>query len=207
MIVIGGFSIAVSFSPWVKFRKYEGWFHCYRGVDCKIVTKMITVGLTEILDLIIGPQRTGYVPGHFIGVSVHKIIEIMLCLKCQEVPAFYANWRYLQMLWSTIWYFTIGEHIISRVELLYKNFEVCTINAGRISDWWQPGWGIHQRCRLSSPTFVCIAEILAHRIWQNSKAKGINIEFDLIFSIKTQVWKLAIRNLWHKTGKYKRDKC
>ena len=152
-------------------------------VDCKMITKMIAMRINEVIDSIIGPQQTGYVPGRYIGVNLRKLIDIMLYLEREEIPAllvcidFHKCFDSVEMgaIRGAMRYFGFGEYIIGWIDMVYNSFELSVINAGRISPWFSPTRGVHQGCALSGPLFLIVAETLAHLLKNNSKIKGITV--------------------------------
>ena len=59
--------------------------------------------------------------------------------------------------------------------MLYNKFELCTINNGRWSAYFQQQRDVHQGSALSGPIFLYVAEIMALRIKANSKIIGVQI--------------------------------
>ena len=136
------------------------------------------------LDAIIGPQQTGYVPGRFIGTNIWKMIDIIMYVKKEQIPAAFVSVDFhkcfdsieYDALLKSLYYFNFGDYLISWVKFIYEDFTLCVINNGQCSPFFQQTHGVHQGCALSGPIYLCVAETLAHRIQNNPKIKGIKIQ-------------------------------
>ena len=40
------------------------------NVDCKIISKMLTIRLRDYLEIVISDHQTAYMPGRFIGLNI-----------------------------------------------------------------------------------------------------------------------------------------
>ena len=156
---------------------------CLLNVDCKILTKMLADRLKPFLERIIGPQQTGYVPDRFIGINLRKMIDLLMYLEREEVPAVLLSLDFEkcfdsishEALYKSLEYFGIGEYYISWVKVVYNNFELCTINNGRWTKYFPQERGVHQGCALSGPIFLFVTEILAINVKNNKLIQGIKI--------------------------------
>ena len=57
------------------------------NTDHKIVTKMVTNRLKKVIGNVIGNQQSGYVPGHFIGTNIRKLIDMISYVEKEGIPA------------------------------------------------------------------------------------------------------------------------
>ena len=132
------------------------------SIDCKSITKMITNHMKLQLKEHISPQQTGYVPGRFIGMNIRKLIDLLLYLEKENIPALLLNLDFEKffdsishdVLYSILCKFNFGECYISWIKLVYKNFELCTTNYGNLSKYFLQEKGPHQGCSLSRPAFL-----------------------------------------------------
>ena len=51
------------------------------------MAKTLANRLKTILDLIIGPQQTGYIQGRFIGSNIRKLIDIIQYVENEQIAA------------------------------------------------------------------------------------------------------------------------
>ena len=151
--------------------------------DHKLVAKMITNRLKKYIHKVIRPQQTGYVPGRYIGINLRKMIDLLGYLERENTQAILLALDFEKCfdsiahksLMSAMRYFNVGEYLISWIEMLYKDFELCVINNGKWSTYFKQMRGVHQGSPLSGPVFLYVAEILAHKVIENKKIKGIKI--------------------------------
>ena len=127
---------------------------------------------------------------------------MLLYLEQNEVPAVLLSIDFEkcfdsishQALVESLRYFNVGEYFISWVKMMYKDFEFCVMNNGYHSLYYKQGKGVHQGSALSGPLFLFTAEILAHRIQNNSKILGIKVgntcETISQYADDTNIWSL-----------------
>ena len=153
------------------------------SVDHKIITKMLANRLKTVINKIIGPQQTAYIPGRYIGCNIRKLLDLLMFLEQEQIQAVLLTLDFEkcfdsvshEALISAMRYFNIGEYFISWVQMIYNNFELCVTNNGFHSEYFKQTRGVHQGCGFSGPGFLCVAEILAINIKQNPKIKGVQV--------------------------------
>ena len=69
-----------------------------------------------------------------------------------------------------------SEKFIRWTGLFYNNFKVCTQNFGFFSDFFSKGKSVNQGCIISPGIFLLVSEILANKLRNNSKIRGIKIK-------------------------------
>ena len=153
------------------------------NVDCKILTRMLALRLKTVISCIIGPQQTGYVPGRDISFNIRKLIDMLMYLEREEIPAvvltvdFYKCFDSVNhdSLYKSMRYFNVGEYYISWIVTVYTDFELCVTNNGHRSEYFTQTAGVHQGCAFSGLGFLFCAEILAINIKNNKKIKPIPV--------------------------------
>ena len=153
------------------------------NTDHKIVSKMLANRLKSHLHKVIGKQQCGYVPGHFIGTNIRKMIDVLQYLEKEQIPALLLVIDYEkcfdslshEALEQSLRYFNVGNNFIGLVLMLYNGFEFCVINNGRWSGYQKQSRGVHQGSALSGPLFLFPAEILARNLCKNTKIKPVEI--------------------------------
>ena len=78
-------------------------------------------------------------------------------------------------IYGALRYFNFGENFIRWVSLFYTDFQVCTQNFGFYSDFFSKGRSVNQGCIISPAIFLLTSEILANKLRNNDKIKGIKI--------------------------------
>ena len=79
-------------------------------------------------------------------------------------------------IYGALRYFNFGETFIQWVSLFYTDFQVCTQNFGFFSDFFSKGRSVNQGCIISPAIFLLTSEILANKLRNNDKIKGIKIK-------------------------------
>ena len=152
-------------------------------VDCKIVTRMLSLRIKKVISVIVQPQQTGYVPGRDISYNIRKLIDMLMYLERENIPAIVItidfekcfNSLSHEALFESMKYFNIGDYFISWVKMIYTDFELCVTNNRYQSRFFTQTQGVHQGCAFSGPGFLLSAEILAINIKNNKKIKGVPI--------------------------------
>ena len=151
-------------------------------VDHKIVTKMMVIRLKTVIDDIIGPQQTAYIPGRYIRSNIRKLIDLLMYLEQEEIPAILLTLDFEKCfdsvdhdaLTQSLKYFNVGEYFISWVITMYE-FELCVTNNGYYSEFFAQTHGVHQGCGFSGLGYLCVSEILAISLKNNAHVKGIQV--------------------------------
>ena len=153
------------------------------NVDYKILTKIFSKRLVEILPNIIHSDQTGYIKNRFIGQNIRTIIDTLYYTKEENIPGILIaidfqkafdslEWPFIQAVLKK---FNFGENFRKWVSLFYKNVSSCTLNKGVTSGYFNLERGVRQGDPLSPYLFVLCVEILASKIRQDKAIKGINI--------------------------------
>ena len=103
--------------------------------------------------------------------KVHNIPGILIALDFKK--AFDSlEWAYIM---NTLDAFNFGTSIKRCISTFYTNIESAVINNGFLTNWFKPSRGVRQGCPLSPFLFILSAELLANKIRQDTKIKGIKI--------------------------------
>ena len=145
---------------------------------------MLTNRLKPHLENVIAVQQSGYVPGRFIGINIRKMIDLLLYLEREEIPAILMTVDFEkcfdlvdhEALYKTLQFFNVGEYFISWIRMVYTNFEFCVVNNGFRTPFYTQNRGLHQGCALSGPVFLFMAQLLTTQILRNKQIRGISID-------------------------------
>ena len=83
-------------------------------------------------------------------------------------------------LFESLKYFNFGDQFVQWAKLFYTGFSICTQNFGVLSPFWVKGWGVNQGCPLSLGLYLLMAEIMANKLRDDNKFKGVkmgNVEY------------------------------
>ena len=151
--------------------------------DYKILAKLLDNRLRETLPSIIQCDQTGFIRGRKISHNVRKSLDVIDYVNKHKMPGLilsidmekcFDRLEYTA-IFESLRYFNFGEHFIRWIQLFYTNFQICTQNFGILSHFWEKGRGCQQGCPLSPGLYLLTAEILANKLRNNSKIKGIQI--------------------------------
>ena len=152
-------------------------------VDCKIATKAIAKRIEPYLPTLIHSDQTGFIKGRYIGENIRLIEDVMEYTKVHNIPGILIaldfkkafdslEWGYIM---NTLDAFNFGTSIKRWISTFYTNIESAVINNGFLTNWFKPSRGVRQGCPLSPFLFILSAELLANKIRQDTKIKGIKI--------------------------------
>ena len=112
-----------------------------------------------------------------------------------------------ESLYETLRFFGFGEKFISYTTILFKDFELCTMNGGHKSDWWVPTRGLFQGNPAALMYFNLFVETLVIMLRANHEIEGIMIEgikallsqfaddLSLFIKFKQETWQVVISTL------------
>ena len=154
------------------------------NADYKIIEKVIVNRMLPALDIIINNDQRGFLPGRRITTNIRKIFDIILIAAQDEIPGiilqidFAKAFDRVEMcaIKGSLQYFGFAQHLITWMEILYKDFYVRVQNNGYMSEKIHIQRSVHQGAPASSVIFVCIAELLAHCIHEDDQIKGIYVK-------------------------------
>ena len=148
--------------------------------DFKLYAKAIANRLEVATDLI-GKQQNGFIKDRSMTTNILHTVEILGYLDRSNKPGIVAVIDFEkcfdridhQSIKKVFKYFNFGEHFLEMLMLLYNDLELCTINNGYLSEFFQKGRGINQGCPASPLVYSYCGEILNHLITANDNIKGI----------------------------------
>ena len=161
---------------------------CYRpisllNIDYKIISKIITIRLGNVLPKIIGIDQTCSVKGRSIFDNLHLIRNVIdyvdqknlgasfICL--DQEKAFDRVSRSYML--DTLTAFGFNENFLKWIKLLYNDISSSVIVNNHISDTFPIKRGVRQGCSLSMPLYVICFEPFAHKIRNLDDIKGIKL--------------------------------
>ena len=153
------------------------------NVDLKILSKSLSLRLSEVLPELVHPDQKGFVKGRFSGENVVDVYSMIQMAKDNEEEytllmldiekAFDSvSWSFLQ---EVLWAYNFPPSFISWIQILYKDKELRIVNNGHSSESITPLRGTAQGCSLSPLLYVLVMETMALNIRNNAKIEGFHI--------------------------------
>ena len=153
------------------------------NVDYKILARAFAKRIELKLPNLIHSDQTGFVKGRFIGQNVRLLNDIMEYTELNKIPGIMVlidfekafdtlEWHFLQ---NTLKHFNFGPNLRNWISVMYSDVESGIINGGYVTNYFKVSRGVRQGCPLSPILFILSAELLAQKIRQSSKSKGIKL--------------------------------
>ena len=151
--------------------------------DYKILAKLIAERIKLALPYLIDIDQTGFIKGRFIGQNIINIIDLMNYTEENDIAALLMSidyekafdkleWGFIQ---KSLTYFNFPPVIKKWIAILYTDITSCVTNNGWASPYFPLQRGVRQGCPLSPYLFIIASELLAIKIRQNPKIKGIKL--------------------------------
>lgn len=150
----------------------------------KIAAGSIASRLKSVLNKLINNDQTGFIPGRYIGENTRLIYDILQYTEDNNIPGLLLlidfekafdsiAWKFIQ---ETLSFFNFGNSFRKWVEIFQRNIKSAINQGGNISEFFIISRGCRQGDPISPYIFILCAEIMAIKIRNNDRIKGINIE-------------------------------
>ena len=161
------------------------------NVSYKILSSCIANRLKVVLPYLIHQDQKGFLAGRYIGENTRLVYDILQTVKQNNIPGMLLiidfekafdsiSWRYM---YNILEYFRFGTEFRKWIHILNTNVNLCVIQNGIFSSFFNIGRGCRQGDPASPYIFNLCVEIMAILIRKNVDIKGINInnkEYSLI---------------------------
>ncbi len=154
--------------------------------DSKIITKAMSNKMSKILETIIDPSQTAYIPGRSVSDNLSsnyfikdycrkkKIDSVLISLDAKK--AFDSvDHEYIK---KTLAAFGFGEHFIRSFEVLYRDITAQILVNGYTTESIKIQRGVKQGDALSCAIFIICIDPLIRNLNKNEEIKGIKIHND-----------------------------
>ena len=152
--------------------------------DYKVVEKMLANRIVPWLRELIGEDQRGFIPTRKGIVNIRKMMDIIqqandenkevIILQADIQKAF--DKVEFSAIEASLAYFGFPDYIIKWIKILYKDFYVQVQNSGFLSEKIYVQRSVHQGGPLSAALFICVIELLAERIRNDTEIKGAYIK-------------------------------
>ncbi|MCP3901869.1 MAG: reverse transcriptase family protein, partial [Desulfobacteraceae bacterium] len=151
--------------------------------DYKILAFCLANRIQSVIKSIVKPSQVAYIKGRFIGSNIRLIEDIIeyynrydksgLLMTLDFQKAFDSiEWNFM---FEVLKYFNFGNMFISWIKTLYNGPIAFIKNNGHKSRHINIYRGIRQGCPVSALIFIIATEVLAIKMRENEKLKGILI--------------------------------
>ena len=154
------------------------------NIDYKIMTKTLAKRLEKVVSHLVHPNQSGFIKGRFIGEGIRFVEDIIEYMDYNKEPGLLLQLDFEKAFDSVEWPFLLhvlkqfgfGDDFIEWVKVCYTDIFASVGNSGFYTLWFEIKRGVRQGCPLSCLLFILIAEILAQRIRNENKIRGIVID-------------------------------
>ena len=144
---------------------------------------MIANRIKKVLATLINNDQTGFIAGRYIGENIRLLFDIMEYGEENDIPGLFLlidfekafdsiSWNFLN---NILKFFNFGESIQKWVKTFYNNIKSAVNQGGNLSEFFRIERGCRQGDPLSPYLFILCAEIMAIKIRENPKIKGIKV--------------------------------
>ena len=140
--------------------------------------------LGYVINSIVNPDQTGYLKGRNIQDNLRIMQDLIDYTQADNLPGivcasdFKAAFNSVEhsFLFHALRMFGFGDSFIRWIKLLYNDTELAVINNGYTSEWFKPKRGVMQGCPIFGMLFLLAVELLAIKIRNSDRIKGIQFD-------------------------------
>ena len=152
-------------------------------VDFKVISKVISNRIREVLNTIIHTDQNGFVPGRNISNNIRKAYDVLDYTSRKNIAAVLISVDFekafdrveYSSLYSSLEYFGFGNYLIKWMKIFFTDFQLSVTNAGYNSPWFTPTRGLFQGNPIGPNAFLILVEILAINLRRSKNIKTIRI--------------------------------
>jgi hypothetical protein len=151
--------------------------------DAKIITKALAIRMSKILETIVDPSQTAYIPGRSVMDNIrsnlytknycsnHQIDALLVSLDAKKAFDSVSH-EYIREVLKN---YGFGETFINYFNTIYKDLEVRILVNGFFSDKIDIKRGVKQGDALSCSLFILCVDPLIRNIKRNVEIRGVEI--------------------------------
>ena len=149
--------------------------------DYKVLSKVFANRIKLTLDTLIDEDQSGFIKGRDISANVRSVLDLLSYTKDKNIEALlilvdmekaFDRVDY-KALYNILRFFNVGENFIAWIKILFEEINLTATNNGHFSSYWKPTRGLFQGNPIASFLFLFVVEILALKLKENPKIKGI----------------------------------
>ena len=151
------------------------------NVDYKILSKVLALRITKVLNEVILEDQLGFMKGRNIGEAIRIIDDMIFHTSHFDLPGFLVAIDFEKAFDSVahsfvqevLSFFGFGPSFRKWVDILYNNALSCVFNGGKSTGYFKIEKGVRQGDPLSPYLFILCIEILAHSIRKDTQVLGL----------------------------------
>ena len=154
---------------------------CLLNTVYKIGSALIANRIKTVIDKLISRDQSGFISGRYIGDNTRIVCDLMQFVDEKNIPGLLLlidfekaydslSWSFMKNVLKS---FNFGPSIIKWISTFYNKTQVATNQGGNLSSFFYTERGCKQGDPISQYLFILCAEILAIKIKNNKKIKGI----------------------------------
>jgi len=156
------------------------------NTDYKLLAKILSTRLKNVISKIINPDQTGYITGRYIGENIRTVADTIEYITQNKESALIIlidfekafdtiKWSFIDKALKNV---NLGPDFRKWVNILYKDSKSTVINNGHFTKFFKLQRGVRQGCPLSVYLFLVVVEHLACHIRNNKNISGILLNND-----------------------------
>ena len=156
---------------------------CLLNTVYKIASASIANRIKTVIDKLISRYQSGFISGRYIGDNTRIVYDLMQFADEKNIPGLLLlidfekaydslSWSFMKNVLKS---FNFGPSIIKWISTFYNKTQVAINQGGNLSSFFYTERGCKQGDPISQYLFILCAEILAIKIKNNKKIKGIKI--------------------------------
>jgi hypothetical protein len=150
---------------------------------------VIAKRIKKVRPTLINNDQTGFIAGRYIGENIRLLFDIMEYAEENVIPGLFLlidfetafdsiSWNFLN---NILKFLNFGESIQKWVKTFYNNIKSAVNQGGNLSVFFRIERGCRQGDPLSPYLFILCAEIMAIKIRENPKIKGIKVLHHIVY--------------------------
>ena len=150
--------------------------------DYKIIAKVLSRRLDNVIDKIIGDQQVGFMKGRDISMVHRRIDDLIELHKKKNLKGLIVALDFKQAfdainincILKALEIYGFGNYFIRWIYTITSNRLACVKNGGHISEPFPMSNGVRQGCPISPQLFLLVVELLAQKLKQDANFQGLN---------------------------------
>ena len=165
------------------------------NVDYKILAQVLSKRLQTVVTSIVSLDQTGFIKDRSSAENIRLVQDLIDYYQGVKAPGIimfldfekaYDNVSH-NFLFYLLKKLNFGKSFIQWIQSMYTKAKGRVMNHGWISESFNIERGVRQGCPLSSLLFIIVAEVLAMKIKQNNRIKGLGLPMSHVINDQVEI--------------------